>query len=202
MREMDPALLGEREVYKLLTGTIVPRPIAFVTSQSDSGVVNGAPFSYFSIVSTDPPVLSISLQRKNGELKDTARNILERKEFVVHGVDSENLFAVNETAASLPPQESEIVKANMTLLKSTRISVPGIHESKVRLECELYAHYPMESQGRITADLILGRVVYAHVSEDIEDQGRIRMRGYDPVARLAGPNYSTLGEIIHLERPE
>lgn len=202
MIRKEVSSLREREVYKLLTGTIVPRPIAFVTSLSENGVLNGAPFSYFSIVSTEPPVISISIQRKNGVMKDTARNILWKKEFVIHGVDQTNLIAMNETSASLSPEESEIDAGGFRVLNSTKITVPGIGESKVRLECILYDHLEIGLEGNTTADLILGKVVYAHLSEEIHEKGRIRMDAYDPVARLAGPNYSTLGKIIQLERPE
>lgn len=202
MIRKEVSSLREREVYKLLTGTIVPRPIAFVTSLSENGVLNGAPFSYFSIVSTEPPVISISIQRKNGVMKDTARNILWKKEFVIHGVDQTNLIAMNETSASLSPEESEIDAGGFRVLNSTKITVSGIGESKVRLECILYDHLEIGLEGNTTADLILGKVVYAHLSEEIHEKGRIRMDAYDPVARLAGPNYSTLGKIIQLERPE
>lgn len=202
MIEKDLSSLSEREVYKLLTGTIVPRPIAFVTSLSEKGVLNGAPFSYFSIVSTKPPIISLSIQRKGGVMKDTARNILSQKEFVVHGVDKKNLTAVNGSAASLPPEESEIEKTGLSIKGSTKISVPGVSEAKVRMECMLYDHLEIKEDGKTTADLLLGKVVYAHLSEEIHEEGRIRMGAYDPVARLAGPYYSTLGEMIHLERPE
>lgn len=202
MIEKDLRSLSEQEVYKLLTGTIVPRPIAFVTSLSEKGVLNGAPFSYFSIVSTKPPIISLSIQRKGGVMKDTARNILSQKEFVVHGVDKKNLTAVNGSAASLPPEESEIEKTGLSIKGSTKISVPGVSEAKVRMECMLYDHLEIKEDGKTTADLLLGKVVYAHLSEEIHEEGRIRMDAYDPVARLAGPYYSTLGEMIHLERPE
>ena len=202
MIEKDLSSLSEQEVYKLLTGTIVPRPIAFVTSLSEKGVLNGAPFSYFSIVSTKPPIISLSIQRKGGVMKDTARNILSQKEFVVHGVDKKNLTAVNGSAASLPPEESEIEKTGLSIKGSTKISVPGVSEAKVRMECMLYDHLEIKEDGKTTADLLLGKVVYAHLSEEIHEVGRIRMDAYDPVARLAGPYYSTLGEMIHLERPE
>lgn len=79
MLSIDPSAQTERENYKFLTGSIIPRPIAFVTTQSSNGIVNAAPFSYFNIVSANPPMISISVQRKSGEMKDTARNIMEKK---------------------------------------------------------------------------------------------------------------------------
>ncbi|MGD6950076.1 flavin reductase family protein, partial [Bacillus mobilis] len=103
----------------------IPRPIAFVTTLSKDGVVNGAPFSYFNIVSANPPMISLSIQRAQGRQKDTARNILESKEFVVHIVDEHNVEKVNQTAASLPPEQSEIEAAGFTTEASEKIAVPG-----------------------------------------------------------------------------
>ena len=108
MHSIDPKTISERENYKFLIGSIIPRPIAFVTSLSEEGVLNGAPFSYFNIVSSNPPMISLSIQRSGGKQKDTARNILHSKEFVIHIVDEDNVMKINETAATLPPDKSEI----------------------------------------------------------------------------------------------
>src|SRR5690606_32125747 len=97
MFSINPKDQSERENYKLMIGTIIPRPIAFVTTQSKDGTLNGAPFSYFNIVSSNPPMISVSIQRNNGNTKDTARNIYDTKEFVVHIVDPENVEKVNAT---------------------------------------------------------------------------------------------------------
>lgn len=99
MLSIDPFQLTERENYKFLIGSIIPRPVAFVTSQSKDGVLNGAPFSYFNIVSSNPPMISLSIQRSEGIKKDTARNILEKKEFVVHIVDEQNVRKINENCS-------------------------------------------------------------------------------------------------------
>lgn len=92
--------------YKLLIGSIIPRPIAFVTTLTPDGVLNGAPFSYFSIISSQPPLISVSIQRKHGVMKDTARNAIEIGSFVVHIVDESTVEAVNITAANLSPDEA------------------------------------------------------------------------------------------------
>ena len=100
MLSIDPSTISERENYKFLIGSIIPRPIAFVTSMSQEGILNGAPFSYFNIVSSNPPMISLAIQRSGGKQKDTARNILESKEFVVHIVDEQNVEKINKTAAA------------------------------------------------------------------------------------------------------
>lgn len=124
MISIDPKAQSERDNYKLLIGSIIPRPIAFVTTKSQDGVLNGAPFSYFNIVSSNPPMISLSIQRSGGELKDTARNIRDLQEFVVHIVDEQNVRQVNETAAKLPPNHSEIEIAGLTPVESTQVAVP------------------------------------------------------------------------------
>lgn len=197
MRVINPNNNTERENYKILTGSIIPRPIAFVTTQSNEGIVNAAPFSFFSIVSSEPPMLSISIGRKNGELKDTARNILAKKEFVIHIVDEMNVQQVNETAASLPYNQSEIELANLQLIESSIIAVPGVKESKVRFECTLEQHIKLENN-----DLLIGKVVCFHIAEEVYEDGKINAKNLGAVSRLAGSNYAKLGESFSLERPK
>ena len=197
MLSFDPKQQTERENYKLLTGTIIPRPIAFVTSVGKDNTVNGAPFSYFNIVSSNPPMISISISHKDGVLKDTSRNILDRKEFVVHIVDEDNVDKVNITSAPLPSNESEIELANMTLVTSKNISVPGIKESKVRFECTLEQSVKLPGNS-----LIIGKIVQYHIDESIYEAGKINHDALGAVSRLAGSNYAKIGDVFSLERPK
>ena len=201
MISIDPKQNSERDNYKLLTGTIIPRPIAFVITESEDGIVNGAPFSYFNIVSSNPPMVSLAIQRPSDGLKDTARNIYSSREFVVHIVDDENVAKINETAASLPATESEIELVNLTLVQSENVSVPGVKEAKVRMECRLVQAIPLGGEGPGT-DLFIGEVVRFHVDEAIYDDGRIDPRGLNAVSRLAGSNYAAIGDIFSIERPK
>ncbi|MDQ0429494.1 flavin reductase (DIM6/NTAB) family NADH-FMN oxidoreductase RutF [Planomicrobium stackebrandtii] len=201
MISINPEQNKERDNYKLLVGSIIPRPIAFVTTQSESGVVNGAPFSYFNIVSSNPPMVSLSIQRPAAELKDTARNIYANGEFVVHVVDRDNVGKINETAASLPPSESEVEMAGLTQIPSLLVSVPGVQESKIRMECRLVESVALGGDGP-GSDLFIGQVVQFHVDDSIYENGRIDPRGLDAVSRLAGSNYAAIGEIFSLERPK
>ena len=191
---------SERDNYKLLIGSIIPRPVAFVTTQSEDGIVNGAPFSYFNIVSSNPPMVSLAIARPNN-LKDTARNIYSSREFVVHIVDDENVAKINETAASLPATESEIGLANLTLVQSENISVPGVKEAKVRMECRLVQAIPFGGDGP-GSDLFIGEIVRFHIEKEIYEDGRIDPRGLNAVSRLAGANYAKIGEIFSVERPK
>jgi flavin reductase (DIM6/NTAB) family NADH-FMN oxidoreductase RutF len=202
MLAIDPANNDERDNYKLLIGSIIPRPIAFVTTMGTEGIINGAPFSYFNIVSSNPPMISLSIQRSKGIQKDTARNIIHTKEFVIHIVDEDNVEKINKTAASLPPNESEIELANLTPVESVKISVPGIVEAKIRLECTLEHSLELGVKDSPGCDLIIGKVVQFHIEDDIYEKGRIDPVGLGAVSRLAGTNYAKIGEIFSIERPK
>ncbi|QDY45282.1 flavin reductase family protein [Planococcus glaciei] len=197
MLSIDPTQQTERENYKLLVGTVIPRPIAFVTSMSADDLVNAAPFSYFNIVSSDPPLLSVSVQSRAGVLKDTARNAIEAGEFVIHVVDESNVAEVNKTAASLPPEESEIDLTGLTLIPSEVVKVPSVEQAKVRFECQL--EQAVELGG---TRLLIGKVVRFHIDESIYENGRINPETLKPVSRLAGTNYAKLGEIFSMKRPD
>lgn len=198
----DPASLSEKENYKLLIGSIIPRPVAFVTTVSEDGILNGAPFSYFNIVSSNPPMISLSIQRNKGKQKDTARNIIEAKEFVIHIVDEQNVEKINQTAASLPPNESEIELADLTPVESVKISVPGVKEAKIRMECVLEHSVELGGLESTGCELIIGRIVQFHIENDIYEKGRIDPRGLAAVSRLAGNSYAKIGEIFEIERPK
>ncbi|MGG3468429.1 flavin reductase family protein [Neobacillus pocheonensis] len=202
MLSIDPASMSERENYKFLIGSIIPRPIAFVTTRSKDGVLNGAPFSYFNIVSSNPPMISLSVQRAQGRQKDTARNILESKEFVVHIVDEQNVEKINKTAASLPPDQSEIDLAQLTPVDSLKISVPGVKEAKIRMECSLEHSLELGGIDSPGCDFIIGKVVQFHIQNDLYEKGRIDPRGLAAVSRLAGNHYAKIGDIFEIERPK
>ncbi len=199
---LDPSELSERDSYKLLIGSVIPRPIAFVTTLSKSGVLNAAPYSYFNIVTANPPMISISAQRRNGERKDTARNAIETGQFVVHVSDESYIGKINETAASVPPEQSEVRLAGLTPVPSQKIVVPGIAEAKIRLECMLEQAIPLggDSESR-ACDLLIGRVVYFHLNESVYKDGYVDPEELKAVSRLAGSSYSKLGDIFSIERP-
>lgn len=201
MISIDPKKNSERDNYKLLIGSIIPRPIAFVTTQSEEGIVNGAPFSYFNIVSSNPPMVSLAIQRPNDHPKDTARNIYSNRQFVVHIVDDKNVAKINDTAASLPATESEIELANLTLVESENVSVPGVKEAKVRMECRLVQAIPLGGDGP-GSDLFIGEIVRFHIDEAIYEDGRIDPRGLNAISRLAGTSYAAIGDIFSIDRPK
>lgn len=202
MLSFDPRNNTKRQNHRLLIGSVIPRPIAFVTSVAKDGTINGAPFSYFNIVSSNPPMLSLSIQRRDGVMKDTAINILERKEFVIHIVDEQNVEKVNTTSAFLPPNKSEIEQASLTLIESEHVSVPGISEAKVRYECILKHSFKLGDEHSIGTDFLIGKVIRFHVEEDIYESGRINYDALGAVSRLAGSDYAKIGEVFSLDRPK
>lgn len=203
MLRIDPKNNTERENYKLLIGSIVPRPIAFVTSVTEGSIINGAPFSYFNIVTANPPMISLSIQRQGEKQKDTARNISETKEFVVHIVDEDNVGKINKTAASLPSNQSEIEQAHLTLIESEKIKTPGIKEAKVRFECVLEQGIEIiNDDGKISTDLIIGRIVCMYIAENVYNDGKIIYDQLNAVSRLAGNDYAKIGEVYTMKRPK
>ncbi|OPA79316.1 hypothetical protein BVG16_09520 [Paenibacillus selenitireducens] len=202
MISIDPQHQSERDNYKLLIGSIIPRPVALVTTLSNTGSVNAAPFSYFNIVTADPPMISISVQRKQGMPKDTARNATETGEFVVHIADESYVRQMNQTAANLSPDESEVEFAGLSTVPSSKVRVPGIADAKVRMECRLERIVPLGGTADSpSTDLLIGRVVQFHLDDSVYDEGHVLPEALQPVSRLAGSNYAKLGEIFALERP-
>lgn len=201
MLTLNPETLSDREIYKLLIGSIIPRPVAVVATQSTKQILNIAPFSYFSIVSTSPTLVSVSVQRKSGVMKDTARNLLETKEAVVHILDDSNLDLANETAAPLDPETSELTRADFKTVASTTITTPGLKPAKVRFETTLYQHIPVNTDTEITADLFLLEIKAFQIDESICHEGKIDPRKLSAISRLAGNDYATIGEITTIARP-
>lgn len=198
---LEPNNLSESEVYKLLIGLVTPRPIAFVTTLSEGGVVNGAPFSFYNVVCTDPPMLAIAVSRKEGgEYKDTTRNIRQIGEFVVHVAEERLIEQINHTSCPYPSHISEVERAGLHTLPSRIISVPRIEECKAAMECKL--HQILELGNGPDTDLIIGEVVQFHLDDSIIDNGKIRLQELRPAGRLAGLEFTRLGEVFSLDRPQ
>lgn len=203
MLEFSPEELTEKEKKKFLIGSVIPRPIALLSTISDNGIVNVAPFSYFNIVTYNPPMFSIAVQRVDGKSKDTARNVLASGEAVLHIVDADNVEQANNTSAPLSKDESELDISSFTTVNSKVVKVPGLNEAKVRYETELYENMVIYNEGNIpTTDLLLLKVKHYHIDSDIYQNGYIDPLKLKAVSRLAGNDYADIGEIFTVERPE
>ncbi|MEI7413812.1 flavin reductase family protein [Staphylococcus hominis] len=202
MKGINPNQLSDIQNYKLLSGSVIPRPIAFVTSKDEKGNLNGAPFSFFNVVNNKPPMIAIAAQRSNGKRKDTAINIEKTKEFVVHITDEFNIEDINETSAPLKYEDNELERTSLTLISSSIIQTPAVKEANIRFECKLDQIIQLGTKND-GADLIIGEVVMYHISEDVYfEDSKIDSNQLKPVARLAGNNYSKLGDIFTIKRPE
>lgn len=190
---IDPTSLDAEQSYKLLTGIVVPRPIAWVTTMSDAGVVNLAPFSAFTFVSPKPPMLAISVGHKAGVYKDTARNILCREEYVVHIADQSQVDAVHMSAVEHPADVSEVDHLGLETLPSNLIAVPRLAVAPVAMECRFRSAIEF---GETRSRLLVGEVVRFHFRDGLVRDGKIDTKTLDPIARVAGPIYATLGELI------
>lgn len=196
--------LNTKAKNKILIGAVVPRPIALVSTESNSGVVNVAPFSYFNIVTYKPPMVSIAVQRVNGEYKDTTRNILETKEAVVHVVDLSNVELSNITSAKFEPEDSELNYADFTPIQSTTVRPPGLKEAKVRFETSLYDSHVIYDGDEPTTDVLFLKIEHYHLDEEIYDveKGYIDVKKLGAVSRLAGNDYAEIGKFFTIERPK
>lgn len=193
---IDPAYLDPETAYRLITGIVVPRPIAWVTSLSGGGVVNLAPFSAFTFVSPKPPMLAISVGRKGGIYKDTAQNILNNEEYVVHIADSSLMNAVHESSTEHPPDVSEVEELRLSTLPGERIKVPRLKAAPIAMECRFRQCLEF---GETRSRLIVGEVLVFHIREGLLNNGKIETETLDPIARIAGPRYAKLGEIVTLK---
>ncbi|MFQ3872074.1 flavin reductase family protein [Staphylococcus sp. Mo2-1] len=201
MKQFKADTLSKKQNYKLLSGSIIPRPIAFVTSQDKSGHLNAAPFSFFNIVNSAPPMIMISTVRSEGERKDTSVNIEETEEFVVHITDETIVEEVNKTATPIERKRNELERTNLTCIDSELVSVPGIQQAKVRMECKLNRIIPL-GDPQEGSDLIIGEVVMFHIDDDVYfEDSKIDAQALAAVSRLAGNDYASLGETFTIVRP-
>ncbi|HKH28974.1 MAG TPA: flavin reductase family protein [Sphingomicrobium sp.] len=191
--------LEPRERYKLLCATIVPRPIALVTSAGRDGVVNAAPFSFFNVFSEDPPLIVLGLQHKPGKApKDTTRNIAETGAFVVNLVDEDLAKAMNVCAVDFPPGMSEIEAAGLEILRGVDVQVPRIAQAPFALECRREVALAFGAH----RELLVGEVLRLHARDGLIDPERLRVDtdAYHPVGRLFGDGYARQRDRFELKR--
>lgn len=198
--------LSTGDNYKLLSGLLVPRAVAWVsTLNQDGNSINLAPFSFFSSVPSSRPLISLGIGNKQASVpKDTVRNIRREKEAVVHLPQEPDLEVLNATAATIPYGQSEAQSNGIQLVDSTLIQTPAIKNTKVRLETKLYKEVPITGlDGKQDASILLMEVVRYVVDERIVDGGlHTDFAELEPIIRLSGPNYGKINEIYQLDRPD
>jgi flavin reductase (DIM6/NTAB) family NADH-FMN oxidoreductase RutF len=185
--------LNAASAYKLLTGVVVPRPIAWVATLNEGGGVNLAPFSTFTFVSADPPMVGFNAGLRNGERKDTVRNILARREYVVHIVDENLVDPMHASAEDFPSEISEAEALGLETVASDIVSVPRLSASPIAAECVFDRTIEF---GRSGAEFVVGEIKLFHIRDDLIENGKVDTLRLNPVGRLAGPVYGTIGTII------
>ena len=182
--QIDPASLSKNDGYKLIANLVVPRPIAWITSINQAGVVNLAPFSFFNAIGSDPLYIVVGIGRRpDGSPKDTAKNIMDSGEFVVNMVTEDLLAAMNISAAEFPPDESEIEAAKLQTSPSAHVKPPRLTASQASLECKLFQAMPLGS-----GTLIIGEVVMFHVADHLLGKNW-HIDNFAPIGRLGSPSF-------------
>jgi len=190
--------LSPQDQYKLLIGTVVPRPIAWVTTVDLQGRVNAAPFSFFNALCADPPIVALGLgTRPGGEPKDTPANIAATKAFTVNIVSNDLAEKMNVTATTFATGIDELREAGLTTVPGTKVPCPRIGEAPAALECRLYMTIPVGEDV-----IVLGQVVAAHYDERVINVARkhIDPKALDAIARLGGNGYATTRDLFDLAR--
>ncbi len=197
MLSFDFQQLSAREKYKILIGSVVPRPIALVTTIDAEGRANAAPFSFFNALSADPPILALGVENYSDlSPKDTTLNIRQNQEFTVNIVSDALVEAMNVCAVPFEPGFDELVAAGLTAIPGTRVGCPRIGEAPVALECRRMMALSI-GQSR---EIILGEVLMAHVRDDLIDPATlyIDQLGLDAIGRMGGHGYARTREYFDL----
>ncbi|OMH40694.1 flavin reductase family protein [Desulfurobacterium indicum] len=190
MKVAEVGKCEQRKISKLIFNTVVPRPIAWITTVSKTGVVNLAPFSFYNAITTKPPLVFISIgKRKDGSEKDTTRNIKETGEFVINVVTKDLLEKMIKTGEDLPPDESEVEKFNVETVPSKKVKPPIVKGVPAALECKLKEILEI---GDTPMSVIIGEVVAIHYTEEILQSSK------NIVGRLGGKRYTVINEEIEL----
>jgi flavin reductase (DIM6/NTAB) family NADH-FMN oxidoreductase RutF len=197
----DPADHDDVDIYKLLIGLVVPRPIGWIGSVSEAGVRNLAPFSFFNAVAASPPTVLFSTIRAGGFKKDTLRNVEETGVFTVNVVTEEMVEPMNVTSGNYESSVDEFDLAGLTAVAGSVVEAPMVAEAKANLECRLIQVVPIGTDGPMAASIVIGEVVRVHVHGSILDGTRIDQGALRAVGRMGGPTYTRTRDIFSLDRP-
>jgi flavin reductase (DIM6/NTAB) family NADH-FMN oxidoreductase RutF len=200
---IDPATRDPMDVYRLLAGSVLPRPIAFVSSISPEGVLNLAPFSFFTVISANPPVICFCPMIRGGARpkKDTLVNIEATREFVVNIVSEDFAAQMNLCSGEYPPEVSEFEVSGLTPVPSDLVRPPRVAESRVNMECRLHQVVHVSSKF-LGGSLVMGEVLRFHVRDSMVNQiCEIDPDQLNAIGRMAGPTYVRTKDRFDMIRP-
>lgn len=199
---LDPAQAAPGDIYKLMIGSIVPRPIAFVSSLSATGIRNLAPFSFFTAISANPPVICFSpmIPSRGSAHKDTLANVEATREFVVNIVSESIAAQMNICSGEYPPQVDEFIESGLTPIASETIAPPRVAECLISMECRLLqvVHISPKPLG---GSLVIGEITRFHVDDTIITDFKIDPDKLQAVGRMGGPSYTRTQDRFDLARP-
>ncbi len=200
--QIDLSTLRPVEAYALMTQTIIPRPIAWVLSENEDKSFNLAPFSYFNALSSDPPMIMISIGLKpDGDIKDTRKNIEQRHHFVVNIAHKELAEPLTASSASMPADVSEVEALNLAVTPMPGTSVPRLSDCRIAYSCELDSVHMIKDQAIVFAQLKNLYIADDVVGEDAKGRLKVIADSVDALGRLGGGEYVTAGDTITIERP-
>ncbi|MDX2268557.1 MAG: flavin reductase family protein [Bryobacter sp.] len=199
---IQPSEVNPRDLYKLMIGLVVPRPIAWVSSVNEEGQPNLAPYSFFNAVSADPPVVCFAPSRKptGDNRKDTLRNVEQTGEFVVNLVSADLAEAMNKTSEDVAPEVNEFALAGLEAAPSLLVKAPRVATARASLECKVKHILPMGDKPT-SGILVIGEVVCFHVADGLMDNFKVDPDRLDAVGRMGGFTYSTTRDRFDIVRP-
>jgi flavin reductase (DIM6/NTAB) family NADH-FMN oxidoreductase RutF len=198
---IDPQKTNPRDIYQLMIGAIVPRPIAFVSTISADGIPNLAPFSFFTAASADPPVICFSpMVRGNGDTKDTLNNICETREFVVNIVGEEIAGPMNLCSGEYGPEVNEFEVSGLTPVASDLVRPARVAESPVQMECRLL-HIVEVSTKPSGGSVVFGEIVRFHLRDGIANGFKIDPDKLNVIGRMGGPTFVRTHDRFEMTRP-
>ena len=200
---INPPEHDYRDIYKLMVGVIVPRPIAFVSTLSSDGILNLAPFSFFTGISANPPVICFSpmIRGADGSRKDTLRNVEAVKEFVVNVVSEEFAEKMNICAVEFPPEVDEFEMSGLTPIPSDLVKPPRVKESHISMECRLVQIVEVSSKP-LGGSLVLGEVMRFHLDDALFENYKIDPDKLHAIGRMGGPTYTRTTGLFDMVRPK
>jgi len=197
--------LSTPQTYFTMTQAVIPRPIAWILSENEDASFNLAPFSYFNAVCSDPPMVMVSIGLQvDGSKKDSLRNIRQRSQYVIHIASSDQLPELNQSSATLPPGESEVLANNLQTTPVEGFHMPRLSDCKIALMCERYQIQTIGNNNQ--QSLLFGEIREIYVDDscvEINDQGRLKILADQvrPLSRLGASQFASFGDVQVANRP-
>lgn len=200
--KINPRVLDNRDSHKLNTAAIVPRPIAFVSTIDEDGIFNLAPFSAYATICVKPAIVCFGIApRRDGQKKDTLKNIEFSKDFVINVVNETLAEAMNKSSAAFPSFVDEFKEVGLTAIKSDLVKAPRVAESPINMECKLLQilEFGKSPNG---SHLVIGEVVLFHVKDELYFNGEIQMSRLKAIGRLGGDFCCRTTDMFEMKRPD